>query len=375
MNKGFAVLIGTGSPGCAKGSDAKCNLITKKVLNMSNNGGQNRERRGSRGFIRHIWGHREGSLSIASTSNVAPRAHQRRWSTDFCKCDTSPVIIVRKKKKEPQPPQRSVSLPTANTVYPTSIKRFSCPPTRILISPGQSYSSSTSSSTSSSPPSPTPPHVQTSVITGHDPLGWKLRPISSSSSPRARAKRLSLQIPLPVIFPDAKSSPVSNSQSENAPAVLSPKTKPPVRPKPSRHYHSDSSAFLTSLAPPVTYVVTLEELSGLRLHPLTLSDESDEVFSEENDGQVKLSPHPHKMPPTVPFKTAMARQIAQLISHSRQYHRPSTCKTKKDIYAMVIKPHTIMDHSKLHATKTAGLCLDTRYEGERSTPRFPGREM
>lgn len=285
---------------------------------------------------------RQRPLSTTSTENTC--SHQRRWSADFCKHGTSPVIVVRKNKKEPQPPQRSVSLPQPNTASHPSTKRYSCPPIGVFSSLSHRHSSSSSSSTSSCS---SPPPVQTSVITGHDPLGWKLHPKSSSSSSQARTKRLSLQIPLPVI-PDFK----TDSPSDNTPKPdRSTKPKPPLRPKPARRHHSDSSAFLRSLATPLP-VVTLEELCTVNLRPVTLSDEPDDVFSGGNGEEVKATARPRKTPPPVPQKTSMARQVAQLIAHSRQ-----RCTTNEEnIYSSVVKPkprpaHT-EDHSRLHERRT-----------------------
>lgn len=266
-------------------------------------------------------------------SNVATRSHLRRWSADFCECRTPPVIIVRKNRKEPEPPQRGVSLLRPHTESRSSLKRYSCPPTGIFASPSQSSSSSAASSCSSPPP------VQTSVITGDDPSGWKLRPKSSAASPRANANRLSLQIPLPVIFPHP-----TCSQPDSTPTpVLSAKTKPPLRPKPSRRRHSDSSAFLRSLENPGPPAVTLEELCAVQLRPVSRSDESDDVFSDQSEEQVKVNAQPHKIPPPVPRKTAMARQTAQLI-HQK--------------LSRVIKPHKAVDRGSLPAAKTGKCCRE-----------------
>lgn len=334
---------------CASGSHAQCDQMSKKLSNANHVSlrAQNRDCRNRQGpghVPEHSQEPRERSVSTVSTSSEAPRSHQRRWSTDFCKCGTSPVILVRKNKKEPQPPQRGVSLIQPNTTSHPSFKRYSCPPIGICSSPSHPYSSSSSSSTSSCS---SPPPVQTSVITGPDPLGWKLRPKSSSTS--RRAKRLSLQIPLPVIFPNPKTSPAPSSQLDNAlNPDPSPKTNPPCRPKPSRRHHSDSTAFLRSLATPLP-VVTLDELCAVRLHAVALSDESDHVFSRGSEEKVRVTPRPHKIPPPVPEKTSMARQKAQLIAHSHQ-----SCKTNEEnIYTYVIKPkpehlHQTEDHSSLH---------------------------
>lgn len=86
----------------------------------------------------------------------------------------------------------------------------------------------------------------------------------------------------------------------------------------------------------------------MQLHPVTCLDESDDVFSEENDEEndeeeqkeEKVTTRPRKTPPPIAEKTAMARQIAQLIAHSRQCRRPVTAKTnqKENIYTSEIKP-------------------------------------
>ncbi|XP_018541057.1 putative protein TPRXL [Lates calcarifer] len=378
MNKGSTAIKGTVSQACVSGGNAKCGQMSKKVSNgnyvshrTQNGDCKGRQKPGQ--VVSHSQEPREHSLLTVSTSTVAPSSHQRRWSADFGQCLTSSVITVSKNKKEPRPPQRGVSLCTPHTAPHPSFKRYSCPPMGMYRSPSQSSSSSSSSTSSCS----SPPPVKTSVITGHDPLGWKLQPKSSSTSPRSRTNRLSLQIPLPVIFPDPESSPDPTSKLDNTPNQdLSPKTKPPLKPKPSRRRHSDSSAFLRSSASPLP-VVTLEELCAVHLRPVTHSDESDNVFSEENEEEVKVTTQPRKIPPPVPEKTSMARQIAQLIAHSLQRHTPVTTKTKdKDIYSSVMKPKPkqTVKHSSLH-DKKIGLRLDTSCDRERSTPRFPGREI
>lgn len=334
---------------CASGSHAQCDQMSKKLSNSKKvslraKNKDCRNRQGPGDVPAHSQEPRERPFSTVSASSVAPSSHQRRWSADFCKCGTSPVILVRKNKKEPQPPQRGISLIQPNTTPHPSFKRYSCPPIEICHSPSHPYSSSSSSSTSSCS---SPPPVQTSVITGPDPLGWKLRPKSSSTS--RRADRLSLQIPLPVIFPGPKTSPAPSSQLDNAlNPDPSPTKKNPLRPKPSRRHHSDSTAFLRSLATPLP-VVTLDELHAVRLNAVTLSDESDNVFSGGSEEKVRVTPRPHKIPPPVPEKTSMARQKAQLIAHSHQ-----SCKTNEEsIYTCGIKPkpehlHQTEDHSSLH---------------------------
>ncbi|XP_077482656.1 uncharacterized protein LOC144093197 [Stigmatopora argus] len=178
----------------------------------------------------------------------------------------SAVIILRKNRREPQPPRRGGSLLTSQTP-----RRYSAPPSGLV------------SATTSRPSI-----VRTSAITGHDPLGWKLRPLSVPSSHRAGANRLSLQIALPIGSPDP------DPASEKSPALKS---------KASRRHHSDSFAFLRR-AP----AVTLEELRDVRLRP---SVNPEEVFRGE-----EAPPRPRQKPPAVPGKSPLARQIARLIAHS-----------------------------------------------------------
>ncbi|XP_070783699.1 NHS-like protein 2 [Enoplosus armatus] len=352
----------TASPACANGSYAKCGQMDKKVSNGNHVSlaAQNRDCKSRQG-PGHVTTH--NSSSTVSTFSVTPRSHRRRWSADFCKCGTSPVITVKKNVKEPQPPQRGVSLLRPHTASHSSVKRYSCPPVGVFGSPSHPSSSSSSASTSSCS---SPPPVQTTVITGPDPLGWKLRPKSSSTPPHARTNRLSLQIPLPVVFPEPKSGPAHSNTT----------TKTPLIAKPPRRRHSDSSAFLRSLGTPVP-VVTIEELCSVHLRPVTLSDESDNVFSEGDEEEVKGTARPRKVPPPVPEKTSVARQTAQLIAHSHQRCRPVTAESNaENIYTSVVMPkpkrsHQTGDHNNGHARKT-GLPVDTSCDRERSTPRFPG---
>ncbi|XP_076616217.1 uncharacterized protein LOC143339087 [Chaetodon auriga] len=308
----------------------KCSQMSKTVANADHVGlrAQSRDcknRQGAGKATAHSQEPRQRTLSMVSTSAVTPCSHQRRWSADLCKRGTSPVITVRKSKKEPQPPQRDASLLQPNTASYLSTKRYSCPSIGAFSSRYHPHSSSSSSSTSSCS---SPPPVPTSAITGHDPLGWKLRPKSSFSSSQARTKRLSLQIPLPVI-PDLKTIPAPNSQSDNTPNPDRSKPKPPLRPKPTRR-HSDSSALLRSLSTPQP-VVMLEELCAVHLRTVTVSDD---VFSEGNKEEVKVTTRPRKIPPPVPQKTPTAKQVAQLIAHSRQ-----CCTTKEEnIYTSVMRP-------------------------------------
>ncbi|XP_029312301.1 serine/arginine repetitive matrix protein 1-like isoform X2 [Cottoperca gobio] len=341
---------------CSAACSDQANVKTVSEADTENLRAQNRQ--GPAHDRTHRQDTRERPLSD-STSNANPRSHQRRWSVG---CAASPIITVRKNKSEPLPPQRGVSLLRPHAASHRSSKRYSCPHPGVFSSPTHPASSSSSSSTSSCS---SPPPVQTSVITGHDPLGWKLGPKSSSSSPRCRTNRLSLQIPLPVVIHEPESNPEPNSQSVNAANPdPSPKGKPPLRPKPPRRRHSDSSAFLRSLAIPRP-VVTLQELCSVHLRPVTPLDESDDVFGKE---EVKVT---RKTPPPVPEKTSMAKQIAQLMAHSQQH-----CGRVESTNTRVIKPkpkhpqHT-EDHSSLKAGNT-GLRVDTGCDRERSNPRFPG---
>ncbi|XP_017295093.1 uncharacterized protein LOC108249934 [Kryptolebias marmoratus] len=221
------------------------------------------------------------------------RTHHQRWTIDLGEFRTTPVITVKKILKEPQPPQRSISLLRLQPISQSSFKRYSCPPIRASPSTITSFCSLPSS-------------VPTSSIMGHDPLGWKLQPKSSSGLSREYAKRLSLQIPLPVVQTPSSPSPEPSS-----------KPKPALRPKPSRRRYSEPSAFLRSLGKALP-VVTPEELCTVLLRPVTLSDEPDDVFDEVTQEQGGGTGPPHKMPPPVPEKTAIARQLAQLIASSRR---------------------------------------------------------
>ncbi|XP_034414435.1 MICAL-like protein 1 [Cyclopterus lumpus] len=358
--------------------NGQCGELSEKVsdanprvsLGAQNRGPENRPGPGPG----HVPTPRERSSSTVSVPEATPRSHQRRWSSGFCRFGTSPVITVKKDKKEPQPPQRGVSLLLLpHAASRPSFKRYSCPTIGVF---GSSSSSSSLSSTSSC--SSPPPPVQTSVITGHDPLGWKLRPKSSSTSPRARTNRLSLQIPLPVIIPEPESSPGTESRSVLASNPdPSRENKPPLGPKPTRRRHSDSSAFLRSLRNPLT-AVTLEELRGVHLRgvhlrPLALLDESDDVFVGGSKEEAGATARLRKVPPPVPEKTSMARQIAQLMTHSHQ--RPFTAN-EEILYSSVVKPKArrspqTEEPGGLNARVT-GLPVDTSCDRERSTPRVPG---
>lgn len=253
---------------------------------------------------------------------VSPCSHQPWWSVEFLKGVPSPIITVRKSKKQPQPPQRSTSLTQPTSKPRPILKRYSCPPIGIGHSTSRLYSHSSSSSSSTSSCS-SPPPVPTSLITGPDPLGWKLRPKSRSR----HVSRLSLQIPLPVIAPDPSARPSANSQHTQ-------NSKPTV--KPFRRRHSDSSALLTSLATQ-NPAVTLEALRALHLRPVTVPYENDDVFREVKGGgggKVKQSKQPRKIPPPVPKKTLMARRKAKMIALSQR----SAKANEEHIYACVIKP-------------------------------------
>uniref|UniRef100_UPI0037E84142 uncharacterized protein n=1 Tax=Semicossyphus pulcher TaxID=241346 RepID=UPI0037E84142 len=360
----------TASPAHANAGYEKCGLMRKKdiyanpvnlTLHMCNN------RQVPRYVITHSQEHKvhkEHHFPIVST-----HTHHRRWSANFCKSGTTRAVVVEKKKKEPQPPLRGVSL-LGHTACHSSSKCYSCPAIGVLSS--QTHPSCSSSSPSSSCCSSLPP-VKTCVITGHDPLGWKLRPRSSSTSVKALTKRLSLQIPLPVIFPDPMPCPSPNSQSDNTHNPdPSPKTEPHLRAKSFRYHNSESSVFHS--LPTAGPVVTLEDLCAVHLHQVTNFDESD-VFSQENEKEVKMTTQPCKIPPPVQEKTPLARKIAQLIGHSRQSCK--NWKTKKNIHVSIMKPkpkqsHQTEDQSSQNTSKTARLCVDTSCNKKRSTASFPG---
>ncbi|KAM7371172.1 hypothetical protein PAMP_010663 [Pampus punctatissimus] len=354
MNKGSSATNGTA---CAASGIHDMSSQTSKKVSNANRVNHTRQKndfnkRQGQGHVA-ILGQalKECSLSVTSASSLTPRSHQRRWSADLCRCGTSPVIIVKKSLKEPQPPQRGVSLLRPDATSRSSTKRYSCPPIGIFRSPTHSSSSSSSTSSCSSPPP-----IKTSVITGPDPLGWKLHPKTSSASPKARANRLSLQIPLPITFPDFKSSPAPNLSPASQPDPTS-KIKPTLRPELIRRHHSESSAFLRSLVSPPP-VVTMEELCGVQLRPVTNLDESDDVFSEEKQKDKKVITRPRKTPPPVAEKTEMARRIAQLIAHPHRHLVTVKTNQMEHIYASVMKPkpkhsHQIEDHRSLHATKPA----------------------
>lgn len=211
-------------------------------------------------------------------------------SADFSKSSTSAVITVKKSTKEPEPPRRTVSLPRPQAANPTS-KRYSCPAFGITT---QKLYQFCSLSASSSPP----PLIQTSSITGPDPLGWKVRHKIGNTTSRSRTERLSLQIPLLDAFPETKSQQSSNSSISGCP-------------KPSRRHNSDSLAFLRSSG--TTMPVTMEELSTFKLRRAN-SISNPDVF-EEN---VEKTEQNIKEPPPVPIKSEMARQVAELIAFSRE---------------------------------------------------------
>ncbi|XP_023263882.1 NHS-like protein 1 [Seriola lalandi dorsalis] len=358
MSKGTAAVNGAA---LVNGGYAHVNHVSHRSQNGDCKG---RPRSGQVRPLSQVPGER--SLLTVPASGVTPGSHQRRWSADFSKCSTA-VIAVRKNKKEPRPPQRRASLLSLHSATDASSKRYSCPHIGVFSSPSQSSSSSSSSSISSSCSSPPP--VQTSFITGRDPLGWKVQPKSSFTSPRDRTKRLSLQIPLPVVFPDPKLSPAPTSQPDSPPDEdPSSRTKPLLRPKPTRRHHSDSSAFVKSLPAPLP-AVTLDDLCAVHLRPVAHSNESDDVFSEADEEEVKATAQPRKTPPPVPRKSSMARQIAQLIALSWQRYTP---KPKR--------PNQTVNGGGLHPAKTdlrvgAELRLDAGCERQSATPRFPGREI
>lgn len=230
---------------------------------------------------------------------------QPRGSADFSKGRASPIITVRKSKKQPRPPQRSTSLTQPTSAPHHIFKRYSCPPITICRSTSRLCSSSSSSSFRSSCSSPPP--VPTSVITGPDPFGWKMHPKS-----RARhVSRLSLQIPLPVIAPDTSARPAATSPFSHS--------KPRVQPKASRRRHSDSSAFLTSSTAQNPGGI-IEELRALQLQPnQNLPPQANDVFREASS-EANVSKQPCKIPPAVPKKTLLAKQKARMIAFSQKKH-------------------------------------------------------
>lgn len=287
-------------------------------------------------------------------SKVSPCSSQPRRSAGFSKGRASPIITVRKSKKQPQPPQRSTSLTQPTSAPHNIFKRYSCPPIRTCRPTSRLCSSSSSSSSRSSCSSPPP--IPTSVITGPDPLGWKMRPKSRSQ----RVSRLSLQIPLPAIAPDPSAKLAADSQHTQ-------NSKPPVQAKPCRRRHSDSSAFFTSLATQ-NPVVILEEFGALQLQPVTLPHEADDVFREAKDGgEVNVSKGACKIPPPVPEKTMMARQKAKMIALSLK----STKAKEEQIYGRVIKPkllgHTQLKENETHTGKTIPVEKKSR---PKMSPRF-----
>ncbi|XP_071390008.1 WAS/WASL-interacting protein family member 3-like isoform X2 [Centroberyx affinis] len=334
------------------------------------------------------------STVSASDRTTPPHHHsggaQWRWSADFCGGGaSSSVIAVNKSETKPRPPQRGESVLRQPAPSHAASKRHSCPPTGLSIP--LSRPSSTSSSTSTSSSSSSPPSIPTSVITGPSPLGWRMRPKSSNSSPRARTARLSLQIPLSVSIPDLKSNPAPKPDPASLPDPTSlpaptPKTDPTSapRPKPSRRRHSDSSAFLRSLAAPLP-VVTLQELSAVQLRPVS-PDEPGDVFTEGNEEEKqeeeKAALQSRKIPPPVAAKPAMPTWLIDLIAESLRHPAlpqspgPAEANQGEAIYTSLrkTKPQYSQqpaDHSTQHATKTE-LQLGSGGDRERSTPRFPG---
>lgn len=274
----------------------------------------------------------EGRPKPPASSTQMPGSHQQRWSADFSGQCPASVIVVKKNRMRPKPPQRSVSLPQPASAPRPAFKRYSWTPARSRRT--SSYSSSSSSSLSSpcscSPLSPLPA-VPTSAITGPDPQGWKLQPKSSSAS--RRTKRLSLQIPLQLVLPQPETDPASGSLITE---------KPPLRAEAShRRRHSDSSAFLRRRAAPMP-AVTLDELNAVRLSLTSPPHEFDEVFQEGSVAMLRVASRPRwqKIAPAVAEKTPAARQKAKLIAGSSQSCRP----TEESIYACVVKPNANRPH-------------------------------
>lgn len=263
-----------------------------------------------------------------ASSTPMPGSQGQRWSADFSGPCPSSVIVVKKKRMRPKPPQRSVSLPQPASTSRPAFKRYSWTPTRPRRPSNCLYSSSSSSSLSSSCScsslSPLPA-VPTSVITGPDPQGWKLQPKSSSAS--RRTKRLSLQIPLQLVLPQPETNPTSGSLITET---------PPLRVEaPHRRRYSDSSAFLGCRAV-LMPAVTRDELNAARLSLTAPPHELDDVFQEGTAGTLRVASPPRwqKIAPAVAEKTPEARQKAKLIAGSGRSCRA----TGEDIYACVVKP-------------------------------------
>lgn len=285
--------------------------------------------------VKHNQEHRERHMLAVSTNRVQPRGHQRCRSADFSQLRTSSLILVKKNKKEPQLPERGASLRLPPTTSFSSFKRYSCPPLDISSMPCESLSSSSRSSSSSNCLCySSPPPLPTTVITGHDPEGWKLRLKPTSTSYRAHTRRLSLQIPLPVV--PSEPTPISTSTSKpdhHLREEAEGKTKPPLKPKPVHRHYSDSAVVRPLPA------LTLAELRAVCLRPVTHSQESDSVFSEPPVEDMKKKTLQRKIPPPVPEKTLMARQIARLMALAHRCRTIISDMTEgENIYSTVTKP-------------------------------------
>ncbi|XP_061665890.1 uncharacterized protein LOC133495358 [Syngnathoides biaculeatus] len=312
--------------GSTANNDAEC--PTKSSCRYNNvietNGKRAPECKGKQGLVisdKQEVGRQSGRTTSTSSS------HQRRWSSDCCYSNSSTVIIIKKNVSEPQPPQRGSSLLRSHPPSRCPRQRYSSP---IIGTDHTSHVSTSSSSSWSSSP------VRTALITGHDPLGWKLRPKSGTYSNRAHIKRLSL--PLPVTIPDPNFLLSNKSPTTSLDPVR--KTKTHYQNKPTRRHHSDSSAFLGSMP-----MVTLEELRGVHLR----SNKPDDIFCEE-----KTSPRQHKKPPAVPEKSPLARKIAQLIAHSGQQQLRAARKIEQgEIIYSVIKPKSKRRQAENHCSLDA----------------------
>ncbi|XP_034050292.1 uncharacterized protein LOC117531330 [Thalassophryne amazonica] len=263
-------------------------------------------------------------------------------------------------KMEPEAPLRH--MPSHQHII-SPVKRHSCPSNGFPSSQPPSISS----------PCCSPPSVRTAAIIGPDPLGWKMRPKSSSASRRDQSARLSLQLPLPVSIPALKPSPAPTSSPSHQPDPI-PKNVPTPRPKAQRRHHSDSKAFLRSLATALP-VVTLDDLCAVKLRSLPHSDlGSDGVFSEEdedkNHEEEELGTRGHKIPPppAVAEKTPTARRLALLIAQSRQ-----PVNQEQTISSVTNLTHSQRDeeHRSPRATEN-GFNLDISVHRDMSTLSFPG---
>ncbi|KAJ0060269.1 hypothetical protein NL108_007773 [Boleophthalmus pectinirostris] len=222
-------------------------------------------------------------------------SHDHQWSTDFVQPSTSAVITVKKNKSQPEPPKRSISLPRPQTAIRSTSKCYSCPVFEITPQIVPPFPIITAR--------PSAPLIQTSTITGPDPLGWKIRRKPGNESSQPRAGRLSLQIPLSDMYRERE------YQGRSNPNFLEYEGG-----KTSRHlrHNSDSLAFLRSSG--TALPVTKEDLGTVELRPTNSTSFSVAAFGEN----VEKSEQMTKQPPPVPVKTEVAVQLAKLLAFSQE---------------------------------------------------------